>query len=78
MIMKHLKVVQNTEEKKLIEIQRNTFLSWKQNRSDLIKAQVISGKFWIWILIFFFFASASVGPELNSELNRSQFKKFFN
>ncbi|KAL3997867.1 Mitochondrial 28S ribosomal protein S27 family protein [Acanthocheilonema viteae] len=39
-IMKHLKAVQNKEEKNLIEIQRNTFLNWKQNRADLIKAQV--------------------------------------
>lgn len=44
MIMKHLKAVQDTEENNLIEIQRNIFLNWKQNRTDLIKAQVISGK----------------------------------
>ncbi|CAG9532030.1 unnamed protein product [Cercopithifilaria johnstoni] len=40
MIMRHLKSVQDREEKNLIEIQRNTFLDWKQNRANLIKAQV--------------------------------------
>ncbi|VIO96724.1 conserved hypothetical protein [Brugia malayi] len=40
MIIKHLKTVQNVEEKNLMEIQRNIFLNWRQNRADLIKAQV--------------------------------------
>ncbi|EFO28359.2 hypothetical protein LOAG_00136 [Loa loa] len=40
MIMKHLKAVQNTEEKNVIEIQRSAFRNWIQNRTDLIRAQV--------------------------------------
>ncbi|VDM08436.1 unnamed protein product [Wuchereria bancrofti] len=40
MIIKHLRTVQNAEEKNLMEIQRNIFLNWRQNRADLIKAQV--------------------------------------
>uniref|UniRef100_A0A8R1Y5C1 Uncharacterized protein n=1 Tax=Onchocerca volvulus TaxID=6282 RepID=A0A8R1Y5C1_ONCVO len=40
MIMKHLKAVQSTEEKNLIEIQRSAFLNWIENRANLIKAQV--------------------------------------
>ncbi|VDK74667.1 unnamed protein product [Litomosoides sigmodontis] len=40
MIMKHLKAVQSAEEKILIEMQRSGFLNWKQNRSELIRAQV--------------------------------------
>lgn len=44
MIIKHLKTVQNVEEKNLMEIQRNIFLNWRQNRADLIKAQVVSDK----------------------------------
>uniref|UniRef100_A0A0R3RQ66 Protein-serine/threonine phosphatase n=1 Tax=Elaeophora elaphi TaxID=1147741 RepID=A0A0R3RQ66_9BILA len=40
MIMKHLKAIQNAEEENLIEMQCTTFLNWRQNRADLIKAQV--------------------------------------
>ncbi|KAM3721362.1 28S ribosomal protein S27 [Dirofilaria immitis] len=40
MIVKYLKDVQNTEEENLVEIQRNAFLNWRENRANLIKAQV--------------------------------------
>ncbi|OZC12852.1 hypothetical protein X798_00486 [Onchocerca flexuosa] len=39
-IMKHLKAIQGTEEKNLIEIQRSVFFNWIENRANLIKAQV--------------------------------------
>lgn len=40
-IMEHLKKVQSTEEEKLMNMQRSEFLLWRQNRIDLVKAQVM-------------------------------------